>query len=69
LHDDGLAENGVRRTPHFWQGRVSREGREGGEGERLFPSLFFASFARHIKFLQTMPSTDFSGARQGGGFR
>jgi hypothetical protein len=34
---------------------VSREGREGGEGGKLFPSVFFASFARPQKSFQPMP--------------
>jgi hypothetical protein len=39
----------------IWQRYISREEREGGEGKRLFPPVFFASFARHTKSFQTRP--------------
>jgi hypothetical protein len=36
---------GEARHPEIWQWHISREDREGGEGKRLFPSVFFAPFA------------------------
>jgi len=37
------------------QWHVSREGREGGEGRKPFPSVLLASFARRKKLFRTTP--------------